>query len=245
VFVIDSEGIGAFNEDQNHDTRIFLLALLLSSYFVYNSMGTIDENALQNLSLIVNLSKQLQIKKSNAEDVDPDEVAKYFPSFMWVVRDFALKLTDQYGNPINSKEYLESALKEQKGNSENTEKKNKIRRLILNFFTDRDCYTMVRPTEEEKDLQNLQKLPDESLRPEFVTQMTSLRSRIFKRVKPKVLNGKFITGEMFIELCQSYVSAINQGNIPCIESAWTYLCQNECQRAMQDAISQYEKDLVA
>ena len=44
--VVDSEGIGAFNEDQNHDTRIFLLALLLSSYFVYNSMGTIDENAL-------------------------------------------------------------------------------------------------------------------------------------------------------------------------------------------------------
>lgn len=59
VFIIDSEGIGAFNEDQNHDTRIFLLALLLSSYFIYNSMGTIDENALQNLSLIVNLSKEL------------------------------------------------------------------------------------------------------------------------------------------------------------------------------------------
>lgn len=55
-FIVDSEGIGAFNEDQNHDTRIFLLALLLSSYFIYNSIGTIDENALQNLSLIINLS---------------------------------------------------------------------------------------------------------------------------------------------------------------------------------------------
>ena len=46
VFVVDSEGIGAFNEDSNHDTRIFLLALLISSYFIYNSMGPIDENAL-------------------------------------------------------------------------------------------------------------------------------------------------------------------------------------------------------
>lgn len=46
VLIVDSEGIGAFNEDENHDTRIFLLALLLSSYFIYNSMGTIDENAL-------------------------------------------------------------------------------------------------------------------------------------------------------------------------------------------------------
>ena len=60
--IIDSEGIGAFNEDQNHDTRIFLLALLISSYFIYNSMGTIDENALQNLSLIINLSKEIQVK---------------------------------------------------------------------------------------------------------------------------------------------------------------------------------------
>lgn len=55
-------------------------------------MGTIDENALQNLSLIVNLSKQLQIKNSKAEEADPDEVAKYFPSFLWVVRDFSLRL---------------------------------------------------------------------------------------------------------------------------------------------------------
>jgi len=68
------------------------LALLLSSYFIYNSMGTIDESALQNISLIVNLSKQLQIKNKVAEEADPEEVAKYFPAFLWVVRDFALKL---------------------------------------------------------------------------------------------------------------------------------------------------------
>ena len=59
LLVIDSEGIGAFDEDQNHDSKIFLFTLLLSSYFIYNSMGTIDENAIQNLSLIINLSKQL------------------------------------------------------------------------------------------------------------------------------------------------------------------------------------------
>jgi len=66
--IVDSEGIGAFNEEQNHDTRIFLLALLLSSYFVFNSMGTIDENALQNLSLIINLCKQIQIKSGASSD---------------------------------------------------------------------------------------------------------------------------------------------------------------------------------
>lgn len=87
---------------------------------------------------------------------------------------------------------------------------------------------MVRPTEEERDLQSLQKLQDNRLRPEFVEQMNTLRSRIYKRAKPKVLNGRYITGEMFLELCQAYTEAINKGSVPCIESAWTYLCQNEC-----------------
>lgn len=54
--------------------------------------------------------------------------------------------------------------------------------------------------------------------------MNVLRGRIYKRVKPKVLNGRYITGEMFLELCLAYTEAINKGSVPCIESAWTYLC---------------------
>lgn len=62
VLVIDSEGIGALDEDTNHDTRIFSLALLLSSQFIYNSVGSIDENALESLSLIIHLTKNIQIQ---------------------------------------------------------------------------------------------------------------------------------------------------------------------------------------
>jgi hypothetical protein len=118
VLLIDSEGIGAFDEDENHDTKIFLLALLLCSFFVYNSVGTIDENALNNLSLIVNLSKELQIKSETLEEADPEEFHKYFPTFLWVVRDFALKLIDNEGNDITPRNYLEAALTNQKGHSD-------------------------------------------------------------------------------------------------------------------------------
>ena len=57
IILIDTEGLGAFDEEENHDAKIFLLALLLCSLLMYNSIGSIDENALQNLSLVVNLSK--------------------------------------------------------------------------------------------------------------------------------------------------------------------------------------------
>lgn len=39
VIIVDSEGLGGIDEDNNHDMRIFSLAMLISSYFVYNSMG--------------------------------------------------------------------------------------------------------------------------------------------------------------------------------------------------------------
>ncbi len=37
ILVIDTEGIGALSADHTHDTRIFTLALLLSSLFVYDA----------------------------------------------------------------------------------------------------------------------------------------------------------------------------------------------------------------
>lgn len=61
VIIIDTEGIGALDEDQTHDTRIFTLAILSASSFIYNSTGSIDENALQNLSLVVNLTRSIQL----------------------------------------------------------------------------------------------------------------------------------------------------------------------------------------
>ena len=63
--VIDAEGFGGMDEDHNHDNRIFLFALLLSSYFIYNSQGSIDENALNSLQLITNLAQQI---KNNTQD---------------------------------------------------------------------------------------------------------------------------------------------------------------------------------
>ena len=57
--VMDTEGLGSLEQGEEVDTKIFLMALLLSSYFIYNSIGSIDEQAIQNLSLVVNLSKLL------------------------------------------------------------------------------------------------------------------------------------------------------------------------------------------
>ena len=87
------------------------LSVLLSSKLIYNSMNAIDEQSLSQLNLVVNLTKQIQLRQSNPDEYqDPDELAKIFPSFLWLVRDFNLALVNQQGEAITAKEYLEQSL---------------------------------------------------------------------------------------------------------------------------------------
>jgi len=98
VLVVDSEGIGGLDEDNNHDMRIFSLAVLLSSFFVYNSMGSIDENAISSLSFVTSLSKHIRFRTDMDQDASDQrwagsgdqDLVDYMPKFMWTVRDFTL-----------------------------------------------------------------------------------------------------------------------------------------------------------
>ena len=45
---------------------------------------------------------------------------------------------------------------------------------------------------------------------------------------------------MYAELIKSYVKAINEGAVPNIESAWYYLCENECNKAISGAVETYD-----
>lgn len=108
IFIVDTEGFGAFGEDQNHDVKIFTLAILICSYFIYNSTDNIDENSIQSLNFVINLSKHLQMKSNQktGKDMDHEEFASVFPSFLWVLRDFSLQLVDDDGETISPKVYL-------------------------------------------------------------------------------------------------------------------------------------------
>ena len=127
VLLIDTEGFGALDTDSNHDVRIFTLTILLSSYFLYNSVGGIDESALQNLNFVINLSKFIRLKSGDTE-TDPEELSNLFPSFLWVCRDFSLQLIDDNGENITAKEYLEKVLE---GTKNLQDPKNKIRKCLF------------------------------------------------------------------------------------------------------------------
>lgn len=47
---------------------------------------------------------------------------------------------------------------------------------------------------------------------------------------------------MFADLVVNYVNGINKGVVPNIESAWSYVCKNECQKALQESLEMFEEE---
>lgn len=59
IYLMDSEGLGGTEKNLTYDTKIFTLAVLLSSFLIYNQFSVIDEKAISNLSLVTNLAQSI------------------------------------------------------------------------------------------------------------------------------------------------------------------------------------------
>ncbi|CAG9318657.1 unnamed protein product [Blepharisma stoltei] len=245
VVLMDTEGLKIFGKDTDHDTRIFSLATLLSSYLIYNSFGSIDENSIENLSFISSLTQKIQIKSQQTEEISIEEYGSHFPTFLWVVRDFSSQLINSEGDIISAKEYLELSLQPQKGASSTIDNKNKTRRFIKEFFKERDCCTLVKPTDKDEDIENLKEKEFEDLKLEFVEQIVAARKKILGKCKVKTINGKAINGQMLTHLVEAYIKAINHGEALNAENAWIYICKTECTKSLQNAQDIYEKILTS
>ena len=102
---------------------------------------------------------------------------------------------------------------------------------------------MIRPLTNEENLQNLANMDLDELRADFVEQVMQLRRKVINRVKAKTLNGKKLTGTMLASLAESYVVSINNGAVPNIENAWSYICKSECHKAIDESLLYYENVL--
>jgi len=104
--------------------------------FIYNTIGSIDEQAIDSLGLVLRLCERM--KADNYND---------FPDFYWVLRDFSLALVGRDNKPLTANKYLEQSLSPQAGDSE---VRNKIRQSIRSSFENRGCFTFVRPLTNEE-----------------------------------------------------------------------------------------------
>ncbi|XP_058107099.1 uncharacterized protein LOC131250797 isoform X4 [Magnolia sinica] len=157
LVLLDSEGIDAYDQTGTYSTQIFSLAVLLSSMFIYNQMGGIDETALDRLSLVTEMTKHIRVRASGGRTT-ASELGQFSPVFVWLLRDFYLDLAED-DRKITPRDYLELALRPMQGGKD-VATKNEIRESIRSLFPDRECFTLVRPLNNENDLQRLDQISD-------------------------------------------------------------------------------------
>ncbi|GLJ40953.1 hypothetical protein SUGI_0847550 [Cryptomeria japonica] len=96
------ERIDAFDQTGTYNTQIFSLAVLLSSVFVYNQMGGIDEVALDRLSLVTEMTQHIRVRVSQGHTTMA-ETGRFARTFVWLQRDFYLNLAED-GRMITPRE---------------------------------------------------------------------------------------------------------------------------------------------
>ncbi|KAM6217087.1 guanylate-binding protein 2-like [Rhynchocyon petersi] len=245
LVLLDTEGLGDVEKgDNQNDSWIFALAVLLSSTFVYNSMGTINQQALEQLHYVTELTDRIRVKSSSDASTDEEsaDFVSFFPDFVWTVRDFYLDL-DVNGQSITADQYLENSLKLIPGTDQKAKNFNLSRLCIRKFFPNKKCFIFDRPAHRKK-LASLQTLHDDELEPEFLQQVREFCSFIFSQSKIKTLSGGIkVNGPRLESLVLTYVNAISSGGLPCMENAVLALAQIENTAAVKKAVAHYEQQM--
>ena len=243
IIFIDSEGTNSIDfSTKTYDRKIFTLIILLSSLFIYNTNSNIDEQSISELALSTYLSNSIafNIKSDNDKDNIIRELA---PKFIWTLRDFTLdKIDPETGEEITSDEYLELCLRN-KSCGKNSNQNNIIRENIIKYFKERECITLPRPVDKEKDLQNLKNIPFSELKPNFRSEFLNLKKKIYETSKPKIFNGKKITGPILADLLNIFINSINSGNIPNINTAWDNIILDEIQNAYDNCKNNWKYNI--
>ncbi|CAO2600284.1 Guanylate-binding protein 1 [Lemmus lemmus] len=245
LVLLDTEGLGDVEKGNNqNDCWIFTLAVLLSSTFVYNSMGAINQQAIDQLHYVTELTDRIRIRSSpDQEEVDvSDEFVSFFPDFIWALRDFCLELKVN-GEPISPDEYLENSLNLIQGQTNKEKEINLPRLCIQKFFPKKKCFVFDRPA-NGRLLGQLESLQDQDLDLYFKEQVSDFCSYVFRCSKIKMLSGGIrVNGPRLESLVVTYVNAISSGGLPCMENAVLALSQTENAAAVQKAIVHYDQQM--
>lgn len=184
LLFFDTEGLDSADVSQEHDNRMFVLNLLLSSLFLYNTKDVVNRKAIEQLAVMSNLAKFI-----NSNTGVNNQMQTNMPDFIWVIRDFFLE--NAQSTPTN---YLEQQLKLETNlkDDEHIKKVNFIRESIRRSFKSLECCLLPTPIGSgmngksfDETLRNLDNIGWNYLRKDFRELITNLSTSIKENISCK------------------------------------------------------------
>ena len=230
IIFIDSEGTNSTDSStKTYDSKIFALIVLISSLFIYNTHGNIDERSIGDLALAAHISNTVATNVMEDKEKMLNQLA---PKFIWVLRDFVLdKIDPETGKEISSNEYLEICLRNKLLNKNGIGMENNlIRENIIKYFKERECVTLPRPVDQEEDLHKLDEIPFDKLKPNFRSEFLNLKNKIYENSKVKRIGNKKINGPILVGLLTQFINSLNSKIVPNINTAIENIIINEIEK---------------
>jgi len=182
VLFIDTEGLDAPHVEQSYNWALSTVVLLISNFFIYQTVASIDKAAIERLDLILKLATQVRHSGSSGENG---------PHFLWLIRDHHLNMK------ASPKDEMLDKLDEG------------ARDAMKHCFKTYDCSPLPHPVDRDEDLAQIETLEFGKLSNHFREEFTILERSIFDMVlKPTQLGGRPVTGDVLGDLLQAYMEAI-------------------------------------
>ena len=244
IIFIDSEGTNSTDlSTKTYDSKIFGLIVLISSLFIYNTHGNIDERSIGDLALAAHISNTVATNVVEDKDMMINEMA---PKFIWVLRDFILdKIDPETGKEISSNQYLELCLRNKVMNKNGVGMENNlIRENIIKYFKERECITLPRPVDQEEDLHKLNEIPFNQLKANFRSEFLNLKRKVYEESRVKRIGNKKVNGPILVELLTQFINSLNSKIIPNINTALDNIIINEIEKSYENSQKLWKQNYI-
>lgn len=125
-------------------------------------------------------------------------------------------------------------------NDEN-DPKNQIRSKIRKLFVQRRCECFPRPINEEDKLAHIEDLHFEDLREKFRDKMKQFERTFYDTLPTKIINGKPLTGEIYLNLIREYIDAMNSGKVPEVLTSLERVLECEARQITESLMTHYRE----
>jgi hypothetical protein len=229
LIFMDTGGLGSIDRDTELDNKIFVLSLLLSSYFVLNTKNVIGRDVIKHLSIMNDLSNFISI--NNEVNLN---YSINLPDFVWILRDFFLTLKE------TPKQYLEIKMESLKKHNNN------IHEMIKKSFNSIDCICLPIPIKNglyemtlEETLQNLNQIDPNHLQKEFRNGIIQFRKTMEENISPKTVSKIPLSGRAFTKFMQIIVKQWNENHSVFVADSLVESIKYAAEKGVHEEIIEY------
>ena len=241
IIFLDCQGLKPIEERTSTDAKIISLLFVMCSVLIYNSKGVIDELSIRELASATCFGNIIDYQFGYKET--PEEIRGRMqseaPKFIWALRDFHLSIVNDQGVPVTSKEYMENVLSMPTFMGKNGKINSEFSEMVLTTFKDRDCVTLPRPVEREKDLESFDEFSLPDLRIKFQKAFEKFKLDLLEFCPNKRFGDDLVTGFQLSALVTQLVSVLNQGEIPSFYLSWDYAVRAHYEEVLCRAKERY------